>query len=85
MYKIKRYFQGVWKQAKMVRWPKKSELTQAATVVLVVVAFAAICMLLSDLIISNLLKGLDNSFPSGSDSSSTSSAAINILKLISKK
>lgn len=81
MYKIKRYFQGVWKQAKMVRWPKRKELAQAVSVVLVVVAFAAICMLVSDLIISNILKDLDKSFPTDTDTE-TSSEALNALKTL---
>ena len=79
MYKIKRYFQGVWKQAKMVRWPKRKDLTQAVTVVLVVVGFAAICMVLSDLVISKLLQGLDDAFPTTQGSEGTS-AAIKIIK-----
>lgn len=80
MYKIKRYFQGVWKQAKMVRWPKRKDLVQAVTVVLVVVGFAAICMVLSDLVISRLLKGLDDAFPTTTPSSEETSAAIRVIK-----
>ena len=63
MYKIKRYFQGVWKQGKKVRWPKKKELGAAVAVVLVVVCFAAICMMVDDFLISNILTSLDKSFP----------------------
>ena len=76
MYKIKRYFQGVWKQAKMVRWPKKKELIGAVSVVLVVVAFSAICMMIDDLLISKLLQNLDQAFP---QESSSSEAAIKII------
>ena len=77
MYKIKRYFQGVWKQAKMVRWPKKKDLLSAVSVVLVVVAFSAICMMIDDLLISKLLQNLDQAFPT--ESSSSSEAAIRII------
>lgn len=65
MYKIKRYFQGVWKQAKMVRWPSRKEMASYVLIVLGVVAFAAICMVISDLVISKLLTTLDEAFPQG--------------------
>lgn len=78
MYKIKRYFQGVWKQAKKVRWPKKKDLLSAVSVVLVVVSFAAVCMLINDALISELLKNLDKSFPSGTDTE-TSVAAFRMI------
>ena len=70
MYKIKRYFQGVWKQGKKVRWPKKKELGAAVTVVLVVVCFAAICMMVDDFLISKIITSLDKSFPSNTPASS---------------
>ena len=65
MYKIKRYFQGVWKQTKMVRWPSRKEMGSYVLVVLGVVAFAAVCMIVSDLVISKLLTTLDEAFPQG--------------------
>ena len=65
MYKIKRYFQGVWKQAKMLRWPSRKDMGQYVLIVLGVVAFAAICMVISDLVISKLLTTLDEAFPQG--------------------
>jgi preprotein translocase SecE subunit len=77
MYKVKRYFQGVWKQAKMVRWPKRKELAAAVATVLVVVVFAAICLVIDDLVISKLLQTLDDAFPSGS--SESSEAAIRFI------
>ena len=77
MYKVKRYFQGVWKQAKMVRWPKRKELAVAVATVLVVVVFAAICLVIDDLVISKLLQTLDDAFPSGS--SESSEAAIRFI------
>lgn len=76
MYRIKRYFQGVWKQAKKVRWPKKKELMQAVGVVLVVIAFAAVCLMIDDLLVSKLLQGLDDAFPSDTE---TSSSAMRII------
>ena len=78
MYKIKRYFQGVWKQAKKVRWPKNKDLISAVSVVLVVVSFAAVCMMINDALISEVLKNLDKSFPNGTNTE-TSVASIKMI------
>ncbi len=75
MYKIRRYFQGVWKQGKMVRWPKRKELATAVATVLCVVIFVAICLVVDDLIISKLLQDLDGAFPKGTSADSSSAAA----------
>ncbi len=80
MYRIKRYFQGVWKQAKKVRWPKKKELMQAVGVVLVVIAFAAVCLMIDDLLVSKLLQGLDEAFPSETETSSAMRVIGSFLK-----
>ena len=42
MNKIKKYFQGVWKQAKMVRWPTRKDLLSSVCVVLIVMVVSAI-------------------------------------------
>lgn len=84
MYKIKRYFQGVWKQAKMVRWPKKKDLIAATSVVIVVVVFAAVWMMIDDFVISKLLQSLDQSFPTGSTDSSTTEEAVSLLMKLFK-
>lgn len=78
MYKIKRYFQGVWKQAKMVRWPNKKDLGSAVCVVLIVISFAAICLLVSDLLISHLITSLDTAFPNGTEET-TSEAVMTVI------
>lgn len=70
---IKRYFKGVIEQGKMVRWPKKKELFHAVGIVIGVVFVAAIALVISDWIISGLLKGLEGQF--GTSSEATSSAA----------
>ena len=62
MYKIKRYFQGVIKQAKMVRWPKKMDLLSAFAVVLCVIAFSSIALTFDNFIISKLLQALEEQF-----------------------
>ena len=71
MYKIKRYFQGVLKQAKMVRWPKKSELIQAFGVVLLILVVCAVALAIDDYIIANLLKTLDEQLGTSSEAAST--------------
>lgn len=82
MNKIKRYFKGVVEQAHMVRWPTKKELFKAVGVVLTVVIISAIALSLSDLLISNLLKMLENQRPSSSSSEEEVEALINIITLL---
>lgn len=71
MYKIKRYFQGVVKQAKMVRWPKRIDLLQSFAVVMVILVVCAVMLSIDDLIIANILKTLDKEFISSSSSTSS--------------
>ena len=59
MNKIKRYFRGVVEQGKMVRWPKRKEGVQAVGIVFGVVLVAAVSLVISDWIVSGLLKSLD--------------------------
>ncbi len=77
MYKIRRYFQGVIKQAKMVRWPKKIELLQAFSVVMVILIISAVALSLDDFIIANLLKTLDKQL--GTTSSEATSVAMKYI------
>lgn len=70
MSKIKRYFQGVIEQAKMVRWPSRKELLNAVLIVLAVVSVAAIALSLSDALVGELLKLLEKQNPVDSGSSS---------------
>ena len=76
MYKIKRYFSGVLKQAKMVRWPKKTDLITSFAVVLVILVFSAIALTIDDYVISQILNVLNEQF---GDNAATSSAAIRTL------
>ncbi len=76
MSKIKRYFRGVVEQGKMVRWPKRKELLQAVGIVFGVVLVAAISLVISDWIVSGLLKSLESQFASSSASSSEVAAVI---------
>ena len=73
MSKIKRYFQGVVEQAKMVRWPSRKDLLNSVLIVLAVVIVAAIALSISDAIVGELLKLLETQNPPAD--SATSSAA----------
>ncbi len=87
MYKIKRYFQGVIKQAKMVRWPKKIELLQAFGVVMVILVISALALALDDFVIANLLKTLDKELlppVSSTSSGEAAPAAIRALFILLK-
>ena len=80
MSKIKRYFQGVVEQAKMVRWPSRKDLLSSVLIVLAVVAVAAIALSRSDALVGELLKLLENQ--NGAPSSESSEhvhAAIRLL------
>lgn len=79
MNKIKRYFQGVVEQAKMVRWPSRKDLLSSVLIVLAVVCVAAIALSISDAIVGELLKLLEKQNPT--DSSQTSAAIRLILNL----
>ena len=76
MSKIKRYFQGVIEQAKMVRWPSKKELFSSVLIVLGVVIIAAIALSVSDAIVGEVLKLLEQQNPT---ESGTTSAAVRII------
>ena len=65
MSKIKRYFEGVVEQAKMVRWPSRKDLVSSVLIVLAVVTVAAVALLLSDGLVGELLKLLEKQNSSG--------------------
>ncbi len=64
MYKIKKYFKGVVKEGKRVRWPKKHELWSSIAVVVCVTVFAALCLAASDALTAKLLGQLEDAFSS---------------------
>ena len=82
MYKIKRYFQGVIEQAKMVRWPSKKDLLSSVLIVLAVVAVAAIALSISDAIVGELLKLLEKQNPTDSATSEVAAAVGLISNLL---
>lgn len=84
MSKIKRYFQGVVEQAKMVRWPSKKDLLSSVLIVLAVVAVAAIALTISDAIVGELLKLLETQNPPADGTTSESSEHVHMaIRLIS--
>ncbi|CDC41173.1 preprotein translocase SecE subunit [Firmicutes bacterium CAG:449] len=80
MYKIKKYFQGVIKQGKMVRWPTGKELVGYFAVVVSVVVFSAVACSIDDYIIAQILGVLDRNLISSS--SSSSSEAFRLISLL---
>ena len=80
MYKIKKYFQGVIKQGKMVRWPTGKELVEYFAVVVSVVVFSAVACSIDDYIIAQILGVLDRNLISSS--SSSSSEAFRLISLL---
>ena len=80
MYKIKKYFQGVIKQGKMVRWPTGKELVGYFAVVVSVVVFSAVACSIDDYIIAQIFGVLDRNLISSS--SSSSSEAFRLISLL---
>ena len=83
MYKIKKYFQGVIKQGKMVRWPTGKELMGYFAVVMCVIIFSAVACSIDDYIIAQILGALDRNLVTSSSSSSTSAEFKTVLDYIS--
>ena len=83
MYKIKKYFQGVIKQGKMVWWPTGKELMGYFAVVMCVIIFSAVACSIDDYIIAQILGALDRNLVTSSSSSSTSAEFKMVLDYIS--
>lgn len=79
MYKIKKYFKGVAKQGRMVRWPKTKDLLGYFAVVVSVVVFAAVACSIDDFIIAKILGVLENNLGSTETSSEAAAAAIRMF------
>jgi len=62
MSKVSRYANGVKKEAKRVRWPKKDDFLPAIATVLVIAIFTAIFLLVEDLAAGTLLSQLREAF-----------------------
>ena len=79
MSKIKRYFQGVAEQAKMVRWPSRKDLVGSVLIVLAVVGVAAIALSISDGLVAELLKLLEKQNAGDASSSEQVTGAIRLI------
>lgn len=79
MSKIKRYFEGVVEQAKMVRWPSRKDLVGSVLIVLAVVGVAAIALAISDGLVAELLKLLEKQNAGDASSSEHVAGAIRLI------
>lgn len=70
MYKIKRYFKGVFKQGKMVRWPSAKDLLGYFAIVVSVIVFSAVACSVDDFVIAYILGVLEKELGSGTPVSS---------------
>ncbi|MCH5180615.1 MAG: preprotein translocase subunit SecE [Erysipelotrichales bacterium] len=62
MGKTKRYFQGVVKEGKRVRWPNRETVLKSLGVVLFITIVAALWLSLDDIIAGKLLQVLRDTF-----------------------
>lgn len=79
MYKIKRYFSGVLKQAKMVRWPKKVDMLTSFAVVVVVITIAALSVTVDNFINTKLLTALEEQFGASGEAAASIRALMNLF------
>ena len=79
MSEIKRYFEGVVEQAKMVRWPSRKDLVGSVLIVLAVVGVAAIALAISDGLVAELLKLLEKQNAGDASSSEQVTGAIRLI------
>lgn len=62
MGKVKKYFQGVVKEGKRVRWPNRETVLKSLGIVLFITIVAALWLSLDDVIAGQLLQILRNTF-----------------------
>ena len=74
MHKIGKYFRGVGEEARRIRWPNSKTLWKSVAVVMVISIVAALAIVLSDWLASQIMKAFEEAFPKSSDSSSASAA-----------
>lgn len=80
MYKIKRYFKGVLKQGRMVRWPTGKELMGYFAVVICVIVFSAVACSIDDFIIAKILGVLDANLNTSSDATEEAALALQTVR-----
>ena len=57
-WKIKRYFIGIFREIKRIRWPKGKDLVKATITVAIFAVFFGICLFSFDYIVIKLLKSI---------------------------
>lgn len=77
MYKIKRYFEGVIKQAKKVRWPSRKEMIGYVSIVLVFVVIAAVALFIDDFLITKILNALEKAL--NPSEATTTEEVVNVM------
>lgn len=82
MHKISKYFRGVGEEARRIRWPDKRTLGISVAKVLAIAIVAALVMLLSDYLVSEILKAVEEAFPQASSMTSSSDAGVSAAEAI---
>ena len=82
MHQIQKYFEGVFKQGKMVRWPSPQELFGYFAVVVCVVVFSAVACSIDDYIIVKILGVLDANLGSSSSSGDAAGDVVEAIKTV---
>lgn len=77
MYRLKRYFKGVNREAHRIRWPIKRYLWNNVLIVIVVTLISALVIFLLDLAVTQMMKAFSEGW--ASSSSSSSSVALNVI------
>lgn len=82
MHKIRRYFAGVYKQAKIVRWPSRKEMVVYVGIVLLFVAISAAALAIDDFLIAKLLNSLDEALAPAVQETEEATEVIKIIDTI---
>lgn len=80
MYKIKKYFLGVFKQGKMVRWPTSKQLLGYFSIVVSVIVFSAVACSIDNYIIAQILGALDRNLGTSSETTEEFRLLIEYIK-----
>lgn len=81
MNKISKYFRGVAEEARRIRWPDSKTLWRSVAVVLVISIVAALAIVLSDYLASQIMKAFQDAFPKSSDASDSAAAAVRLVNI----
>ncbi len=77
--KIKRYFIGVFREIKRIRWPKGKDLVKATVTVAIFSIFFGICLFSFDYIVIKLLKAIGFIVEEAATDTGTAAAFVNSL------